>query len=413
MAKYGVKHKFTSTIPDGADDSLVQPSDWNDFHEVEEFVTVYTKDPTGWVNPAGITVTYSVTSRTITLTGDLRYMWRGELFELASPWVSDAHANDADFLFFLYSDDGSTFKWSATRWEFDYIHVANARRQSGVGGYQFALREVHGLMPHDCHEEYHELLGTYRISGLSVDPASVQFATSTNAAVSPAFIQGVVKDEDLKTTIAAWVEGSYTTLQVSATGLDQFTTDSVMPYHYTVGGLMNYRDPATGNEVQATTQRYLNVYQIVMPVTADDESQKYRTVLLQPQAQYTSLTLAQGEDFRALNLGNLASIAMEFIAYTRITYQTSAGFANTGKTQIPSAAAIAYLSGTRVSLISVTGVTIQTAAGTPFTPTTDIPESNVQNAIEYVAQNHIVYDSALNKYRIVVDTDGNIGTELI
>jgi hypothetical protein len=87
----------------------------------------------------------------------------------------------------------------------------------------------------------------------------------------------------------------------------------------------------------------------LIPVTADADSQQYRTVILQPQAQYTSLALAQAESPSSLQFGDFAGITAELVSYTRITYGTGTSANYTGATGRSRIEAIAFISGSQVS----------------------------------------------------------------
>lgn len=310
------------------------------------------KDPTGWVDGDNIDVAYDAINRTVTLTGDLTYQWRGvRNTDLVSPWTSPAHdAGDGEF--FLYSTDGVNFAWSTVTWLYDSLQVSKVSINT-AGNRVFAIHETHGLMPWTSHRADHTNTGTYRISGGTPDPATYTVNTATDAANSPSFFAAVVRDEDLATAIVGVTEGTYTTLRIGAGGVATFDTTATLPFRSS-GSYLLYNTPSTGAETAASNLRYLNVYQILIPVTSDADSQKFRMVFLQPQAQYSSLALAQAEDYRALSLGDLALASNEFVAFTRITYTTLAGDANTGKCRIATGG-ISYLTGSRASQVSVTG----------------------------------------------------------
>jgi hypothetical protein len=339
-----------------------------------------TKDPTGFVDPSAITVAYDATTRKITLTGTLDYYWRGVKKSLVSPWVSDAH-NSADGSYYLYTTDGATFAWSTTAWTFSDLMVAKAIK-STTPAHQFALREVHGLMPWQAHETFHETVSAYRDSGGALTAGTYAENTATDAANTPGFDEAIIQDEDLRTTIPAWTQGTYTTLRIGASSKATFDTTATLPFRSS-GSYLLINNPADGSETAAATNQYCNIYQILAPSTSDLDSQKYRVLMLQPQRAYSSLASAQAEDPRSLLLGDLATALPEFVVYARITYVTSASDANTGKCRIATGG-ITYLTGTRLSQVSVGGFAPPTAENIPFTPTGTIVATNVQAAIAEV-----------------------------
>lgn len=311
------------------------------------------KDPTGWLNPDQVNVSYDVLNRTITLTGDLTYYWQGDKRALTSPYTSIAH-DSADGTYFLYSTDGTNFAWSTTPWEFYHVMVALAKK-STTPAYQFAIKETHGLMPWQVHLELHKQISSYRDSGGNLIVGTYAENTASDSANSPSFDQAIVRDEDDIITIPQWDEGTYTTLRIGASSKATFDTTATLPFRSS-GSYVLVNDPLTGNETATVTSRYVNVYQVLIPATSDVDSQKYRMVMLQPQRAYTSLATAQAEDPRGLNFGDLANSIPEFVIYARITYVTSAGDSNTGKCRIATNG-VTYVYGSRLSQISVGGFT--------------------------------------------------------
>jgi hypothetical protein len=344
-----------------------------------------TLEPTGWVDPDNITVTYDSSTLKITLShasGILEYYWRGELKSLASPWTSDAHFPFiiSNTRYFLYSSNGTTFFWSSSAWNFNDLMVAVAFYDNGYSEW-WAIREVHGLMPWQAHEETHDLLGTYRKSGLGLTAGTYNTNSPVDADNCPGFAAGVIKDEDCLTTIPLTSEGSYTTLRIGAASAVVFDTAATFPFRTSGSSFPLVNNPVVGNETATVTGRYINVYEVLLPACLGTSSQKRRRVLLQPQAAYTSLAAAQAEDFRSLNLGGLSNISPEFVAYTRITYVTSAGDTGaTGKCRIATNG-ISYVVGSRASQVSITTGVIPTAENIYAPATSGLTEGTVASQL--------------------------------
>lgn len=326
-----------------SDVGAVSSAHFSNYSTNRQAVFADTKDPTGFVDPDNISCSYDSTARTVSCThaGGIEYYWRGVKHTLASPWTSSAHTNSAG-RYFLYSADGSTFEWSTTAWTYDQLQVAIANYQTAD---KFGLSETHGLMPWQAHQEAHDLLGTYRVSGGSLTAGTYTENTATDAATTPGFDVAVIKDEDVSHTVAAWSQGTYTTLRIGASSVATFDTTASFPFRSS-GSYILVNDPATGAETAAATNQFVNVYQVMIPATSDVNSQKYRMVMLQPQKAYTSLAAAQAEDSRSLALGNLSSQSLEYVVYARITYVMSAGDANTGKCRIATGG-VTYITGSR------------------------------------------------------------------
>lgn len=309
-----------------------------------------TQEPGGFVDPDNVGVSYDYSTRKITLThtsGIIEYYVAGVRYTLSSPWVSDAHTatNGAWYLY----DAGAGPVWGTTVWSFAYAQFAFVNYNSPAGAY-FALRETHGLMGWETHREFHEATGTYRRSGgaPTAGTYTVQPASPADADNTPGFDAAVIADEDLSTAVGAWAQGTYTHLYFSGSGTVVFNTAaSLLTRTGSTYPLINVYAGGTFTDTETATGRFFNVYQILLPAAADTESQKYRILILQPQAVYNSLAAAQAEDYRALYLGGLTALAPEFVAYTRITLGTSASYSGaTGRCRIE---ALAYLVGPKAT----------------------------------------------------------------
>lgn len=306
-------------------------------------------EPGGFVDPDNIVVSYDYTARTITMThssGTIVYYVDGVRYSLTSPWTSDAHTatNGAWYLY----DAGAGPVWSTSIWDFSYAQFAFVNYNSPAGAY-FSLREPHGFMAWQTHKEFHEATGTYRRSGGAPTAGTyqVQPAAPADADNTPGFDAAVIADEDLPTAVGAWAQGTYTHLYFSGSGTVVFdTAASLLTRTGTTYPIINVYSGGTFTDTETATNRYFNVYQILMPAAGDTESQKYRTLILQPQAVYTSLAAAQAEDYRSLYLGGLTALAPEFVAYARITFGTLASYGTTGKCRIE---ALAYLVGPKAT----------------------------------------------------------------
>jgi len=151
------------------------------------------KAVTGFTDADNITVSYSHTNRQITLTGNLQYVWRGDLKELTSPWVSPVH--DATVKkWFLYSTDGVNFVWSDTVWSFADVMVAMVNYKA-TSAETFSIRETHGTMDKDAHEGQHETQGTYldpANGGGKATAGTYVVDTATDVATTPGFDQAIV-----------------------------------------------------------------------------------------------------------------------------------------------------------------------------------------------------------------------------
>lgn len=319
-----------------------------------------TKEPTGFADPTNVGISYDVANRQVVIThtsGTIVYYIAGIRYTRTSPYTPLAHdvANGTYFFTFMTGDVPT---WTTSFPGFDdgaYVAYINY----GVTT-KFGMRECHGLMPWQAWEEFHRVVGTYRISGGDVLSASWTANTDTVAAVTPVADVMVLRDEDLPTTIPAGVNGSTYTRVHFDTGLAVFTTSSTFPYPVTgavgTGDPQYNLNPITGTALTSITQnnRWFNVYCLFIPVTSDATSQAYRHVWMTGQVLYTSLVLAQAEDFRSLFLGDLTTIFPEILPYVRVSYRRDEGYNNTYSTRMETGC-ITYLAGSRAGLINVSG----------------------------------------------------------
>lgn len=324
------------------------PGSWKPVDMSEEAFDS-SKDPTGFVDPANITVAYDHVARTITLThasGYVDYAWRGQIKRLTSPWVSSAHTN-ALGSYYLSSTDGVNFTWSTTPWSFFQIMVAFCRFDPTNSVY-YAYREVHGLMPWTVHEELHQVVGTRYMSGgtltagtYRVDPS----APIVDADNRPGVDAALIADEDLQSTIAAMAEnGPYSVLYFTSAGVPVFTT-AASDIYVQSGGIIQCNPVGIGLQSVSNTN-FVNATCYLMPVANGSESIKYRMIWLVGQAQYTSLALAQAEVWQSNGFGLISNSLAEIVPYARVTFQYKSSLSTVGKCEIMG---VQYLTGTRAS----------------------------------------------------------------
>ncbi|MBW2647656.1 MAG: hypothetical protein JRE23_16075, partial [Deltaproteobacteria bacterium] len=326
--------------------ALVRPADHTNY-ALQEGLDL-SGELTGWVNNAGIVLTYDPVARTITLTGDLRYLWRGEMMELTSPWVSDAHDTPLDHGYFLFSVDGKAWTWQADiAWEFkdlqaSYVYFGTTDK--------FALREPHATMDWEAHQEFHETYGTYRKSGglLTSGTYVIQPNSPVDADNTPGVDQTLLKDEDILTTVLALLEGTYTWMWGDDSNQVNWSLGNPTIADYITYPLYNLNGVLTdmGNN------GFMNVYVVGMPVTSDVGSQSYRFMFVPGSQRYSSLSLALLEA-PELNIGNFTAIAPEFNIMLRITLGSKSSYNSaTGKFRIED---VVQIAGSRAQPTTVGG----------------------------------------------------------
>jgi hypothetical protein len=315
-----------------------------------------TLEPTGFVDPAGVVISYDSGDRTVTLThgsGTIEYYQMGVKKTKTSPWTSDPHTNTTGNSYFFYIDANGASQFTTNSFP-GFENVLVAYVYFGATD-KFAVRETHGLMPWQTHDELHRTIGTYLRSGGLVTAGSYVLDTNTVDAVTPAVDEATVSDEDLNTTIPAFTNGSTYTRVHFDSGVAVFTPGSTFPYPNDGTDIQYNENPESGTALTAITvnNRWVNVYGAFVPATSDAGSQAYRIIWITGQQIYTTLTAALAEDFRGLYLGNLASLFSEFVPYIRLTYKRVISNL-TANAQIN--ADPTYLLGNKLSLVSVSGV---------------------------------------------------------
>jgi hypothetical protein len=278
------------------------------------------KDTTGFSDPSQIVATYDSVTRKITLTGTLSAYWQGSVLPDFTPgWVSPAHPNSYGpwFLYF----DGATVDWYDTPWSFDKLQIAYVYYGSF---FKLGIRETHGMMSWQAHEEFHRTVGTYLQSG--GDISSVVLSSTTAANRRPAVSAPIVHDEDLKSTITALAAGGpYTQMYLSgASTTNIFTGFSDIVQLATNQPKWNEFTGGAWQQTLMTNNSYMTVWMFAVPVTADTESQGFRYIWLQGQSNGT-LAEQQALQTTSLNLGDLTSIFTEFVPLAKviIRYQSA------------------------------------------------------------------------------------------
>lgn len=263
---------------------------------------------TGFSDPTAVIVSYDSTTRRVTLTGTVLAFWQGSpVSVLVSGWVSDAHAATAGPWFLFY--DGSNFIWQQTPWTFDMLQIAYAYYGASD---KFGIRECHGTMAWQVHEEFHRTSGTYKESGGVL--GGYTLSSTTAALRRPSVTATIVHDEDIKTTVAALADnGPYTQMWLAGSA-NTFATSSadIVP-------LLAARPywNSSGTQVLMSANKHMCVWLVAVPVTDDITSQLYRYLWIQGQEE-GSLAEMQGKTFAGLNLGTLSSIFTEFVPIARV-----------------------------------------------------------------------------------------------
>lgn len=378
-----------------------------------ETIADVTKEPTGFEDGDNITHTYSHTDRKVTLThpsGTIAWWWKGVRHTVASPWESAAHANTPGSWFLKLTGDISTANWALnTPWQFYEIQVFLANYQT-LAVNSWGMREAHGLMPWQAHEELHATVGTYWVSGLTLDPATYVVNGTTDAENAYGVLSGVIKDEDASTSIASWTEGTYTLGYRSGVGgAWVFSTVETLPFIVAANTIQrNLNTAGTWSLAAVTEDNFVNYFDFCIPVSSDADSQKYRHLIIMGQAQFTTLAAAQQEFPQNLDLGTLTDMSPEFVCVNRITYQFNAvgvgAKATTGRCAIQS---VSVVRGSRASQVASSGAAPSDHGGLSGLADDDhLQYEHINGRAAQVATSGVNFTADANVGVYYVDTSG-------
>ena len=286
-----------------------------------------TKEPTGFDNPANVIVTYDLGggSRTITLNGTFRAYWRGQpVPELTNGWISPEHPIFVGNYFLYY--DGTNFVWSDTPWTFDMLQIAFISVQ---GPYFFGMRECHGMMPWQVHQELHRTIGTYLVSGGDLSNYVLNSTTADNR--RPDISLTVLADEDLQTNLDPLLKtdnasSPYCYFKLSGSSVPNFIPNYTDIIQLSTGvPQYNLNTNGTWSDVNFSNNAYGKIFMMAMPVTYDSTSQAYRYVFIMPQQVNSSLTTIQAVTFASVNLGSFSTTVAEFLPLAEIIIRQTGG----------------------------------------------------------------------------------------
>lgn len=279
-----------------------------------------TLDPTGFSDPSAVVVTYSSAAQTITLTGTWVAYWRGQVVTaLTAGWVSDPHPNVTGHIYRLYYD-GASYTWlDNTQWpSFNVMMIASVNYGATD---KYGVRECHGLMNWQAHEVLHETIGTFRETGGVLGSWVANSTTAGNR--RPTVTACTIHDEDIITVNAALTSDTYTQMFIpaGATATTDFTLAAaeIVPV-LAANPYYNQFTSGLWKQTLMAKDRYMCVWLVEMPVTADAGSQAYRHAWVQGQtngnlASQTALTPSD------LNLGSLNNDATEFVFIAKVIIQ--------------------------------------------------------------------------------------------
>ena len=305
----------------------------------ETFAAV-THEPTGFEDPAGVVSNYSVANRTFTLShasGNVVFWILGTRYSYASPWIvptvlggaiPSAHTNANGTYYLKININTLAITFDVVPFNFATDMMIGLAKQGAT--FQYGQKEHHGTMPWQNHEENHFVVGSYlhdaAIATVGTYTIVVQAtAALQNAGNTPGIDTWDQHDEDLETIQVAWLQGTYTTAhRLGVGGTWTESTVDTYPFLISAGNIIqrNVNTAGTWTLADVTENSYVNVLVLGNPVTADVDSQKFRTLFVTGQAEYTTLSAAIAATPQNWDLTGLG--AAELVPLLMLTYRKDA-----------------------------------------------------------------------------------------
>lgn len=286
-----------------------------------------TKEPTGFRYPSEMTVSYNDSDCTITLSGNVEaYCCGRKNNDFIDGWISPPLTDTyptPNTLYYLYCDSIThEIVWNTNMWHFQDLQIAYVYYRSD-GTFIFALRECHGFMQWQTHTEFHYQIGTTKRAGNGLTNYIVNSTTAANR--RPDTRETTLQDEDLTTVNFEHTDKSYSQaymLGTANTMLSYTEMADIVPLDVN-RPLWNHWAGTEWKTPGMSNNSYMCVWQIAMPTTADDKSQKLRYFWVTGQSNGT-LASQRALGPLDVNLGNLEEISPEFVFINKVIIQYTA-----------------------------------------------------------------------------------------
>jgi len=352
-----------------------------------------TSEPTGFVSPESVIVTYDQDTRQVTLSGTVSAYYKGTLVEqISSGMVSPAHATDNGTYFLQYHPDtGVVFNTDA--FEFTNILMAIVYK----GNTTFCLRETHGVMQWQTHKHLHETIGTYLKSGGDLGDYTLNSTTAANR--RPTINETTIIDEDLSSVLPLLNTSTYSHLYLSGSNTSNVRTDNNDIISLNVN-VPFYNQFTGGNWVQTpfANNQYGKIFVMAVPVSNDADGQKVRYLFVQPQQVSTSIATIRAVQASSLNLGDLVSGVAEFCFIGEIIVRLQGGnwiITEANKLLGTKLSQISTPGGNFLSVVSTDNETIS-GDGTTGNPLFLLPSNGDFTNVSISAQNLILTDAVFD-----------------
>lgn len=284
-----------------------------------------TKEATGFKEPENVIVSYDSVTKRITLDGSVEAYWRSNsLPVLSAGWVSPELVTPSQTNYLYYN--GTDFVWSEYPWNFYDLQIAFVSYNVS-GDYVLALRECHGTMPWQAHEEFHQTVGCYLKSGGDINNYVLGSTVSADRTVH--ISDTVVKDEDLESFNAAHNGSYYSQISLITSASNRLLTSGVnivktignQPYY-------DYWNGTTWVDTPFSNNSFGVIFVVASPCTNDTISYNRRFLFTKPQTTFGSLEEAELYTTNNLTFGNPTTLPPEFVFIGKIIirYQSANWF---------------------------------------------------------------------------------------
>jgi hypothetical protein len=303
-------------------------------------ISAITKEATGFRYPDYMEVTFDNVTKKVKVSSTDSVNYPIELYrlgkKLAGIGTSSHEFNitpsaNTSGNYHLYYDESGILTFNTVNWTFKGLMIAQVQWDS-VTSKGIIIKETHGLMNWQAHEEAHDTIGTYIKSGGDMSGMVVGSTTASNK--RPAISATIVKDEDCPSLLSSWAAGTYTQRYLSGavgTPTKNYVSgqSDIIPI---TGGIPYYNQNNGTNWVQTAIPNnyYAKIFVLAIPVgkntnsgVPDSYSQDRRFCFVQPQTALASLTSIQALTTSSITLGDSAALLSEYVYIGEIIIQSS------------------------------------------------------------------------------------------
>ena len=302
-------------------------------------VNTVTCDPTGVETSSAITLAWVDGTKTVTASPtavNYRVWVRGKPIVISTNRTWTIPAPLTAGLYYLWLDSTGAAVISQSFWDLSAVVPIASVYWDGAKGTMFDER--HGIaMDWATHVYLHTTVGTRFVRGFGLDGYAA--GVYSDAATQVQVHEGVIADEDLRTTIGDTGDPGSLSVWYRAAGGTSWTWDAASTFQVKQAAGVPKID-VVGTQTSVLNGYYFNQWFFATNAIAGSSGM----LIVQGQAQFASVTLAAAENLSSLSFADLELDEMSPL--WRITYQYSAGAGGTANVRIVSSALPLDLRGT-------------------------------------------------------------------